>query len=68
MTAKTKTSAGLGARHDRTVQEYQHDTYKLREKLKEPTTCTECGAVFHKGRVNWARSQQTPMKSSAPLV
>ena len=44
MTAKTKTSAGQGARHDRTVQEYQHDTYKLRGKLTEPTICTECGA------------------------
>ncbi len=53
MTAKTKTSAGLGARHDRTVQEYQHDTYKLRGKLTEPTVCTECGAVFHKGRWTW---------------
>ncbi|HMS83880.1 MAG TPA: hypothetical protein PKD12_09530 [Nitrospira sp.] len=29
MTAKTKTPAGLGARHDRTVQEYQHDTSTL---------------------------------------
>jgi NMD protein affecting ribosome stability and mRNA decay len=54
MTAKMKTAAGLGARHDRTVQEYQHDTYKLRGKLKEPTLCTECGALFHKGRWTWA--------------
>lgn len=53
MTAKTKTPAGLGVRHDRTVQEYQHDTYKLRGKLKEPTVCTECGATFHKGRWTW---------------
>jgi NMD protein affecting ribosome stability and mRNA decay len=35
------------------VQEYQHDTYKLRGKLKESTLCTECGAVFHKGRWTW---------------
>jgi len=25
--------AGLAARRDRTVQEYKHDTYKLRGKL-----------------------------------
>ena len=53
MTAKGKTPAGLGARHDRTVQEYQHDTYKLPGKLKEPTVCSECGALFHKGRWTW---------------
>jgi hypothetical protein len=29
MTAKTKTSAGPGARHDRIVQEYQHETSRL---------------------------------------
>ena len=44
---------GLGARRDRTVQEYQHDTYKLKGKLKEPTVCPQCGAVYHKGRWSW---------------
>lgn len=53
MTGKSPTPTGLGARRDRTVQEYQHDTYKLRGKLKEPTVCAECGAVFHKGRWTW---------------
>lgn len=53
MAAKPKSPAGLGARRDRSVQEYQHDTYKLRGKLKEPTVCTECGALFHKGRWTW---------------
>ncbi len=53
MAAKVKTPAGLGARRDRTVQEYQHDTYKLRGKLKGPTVCPQCDAVFHKGRWTW---------------
>ncbi len=37
----------------RTIQEYQHDTYKLKGKLKEPAVCPQCGAVFHKGRWTW---------------
>jgi NMD protein affecting ribosome stability and mRNA decay len=45
--------AGLGARRDRTVQEYQHDTYKQKGKPKEPTVCPQCGAIFHKGRWTW---------------
>lgn len=54
MAPKIKTPAGLGVRRDRNVQEYQHDTYKLRGKLKEPTVCPACGASFQKGRWTWA--------------
>ena len=53
MTTKSNPASGSGVRRDRTLQEYQHDTYKLRGKLKEPTVCTECRAVFHKGRWTW---------------
>ncbi len=53
MAGQAKSPTGQGVRRDRTVQEYQHDTYKLRGKLKEPTVCSECGAVFHKGRWTW---------------
>lgn len=53
MVAKTNSPAGLGARRDRTVQEYQHDTYKLRGNLKKPTVCSTCGALFHQGRWTW---------------
>ncbi|MGZ8383152.1 MAG: BCAM0308 family protein [Nitrospira sp.] len=50
---KNPTEGGHGARHDRFVQEYQHDSYKLPGKLKEPTVCTTCGALYHKGRWTW---------------
>jgi NMD protein affecting ribosome stability and mRNA decay len=66
MAAKTKTPAGLGARRDRAVQEYQHDTYKLRGKLKEPTVCPECGALFHKGRWTWGAAPSTAEEASCP--
>lgn len=54
MTQYQDDPAGLATRRDRTVQEYEHDTYKLRGKLPEPTVCRQCGAVFHKGRWTWA--------------
>lgn len=56
--------AGLGARRDRMVQEYQHDTYKQRGKLKEPSVCSQCGAVFHKGRWTWG---ERPAKAHETL-
>ncbi len=66
MAEKTKIPAGLGARRDRTVQEYQHDTYKLRGKLKEPTVCPECGALFQKGRWTWGTIPRNAEQTSCP--
>ena len=36
------------------LQEREHDPYHSRAKLKEPTVCPECNAVFHKGRWVWS--------------
>jgi len=40
-------------RRDRLIKEHVHDTYRVRKKLPDPTMCTECRAVFHKGRWQW---------------
>ncbi len=53
MGAGSHLPAGRAPRGDRRIQEYEHDSYKLKGKLKEPTACPECGAVFHKGRWTW---------------
>ena len=45
--------AGSGPRRNRRMEEHEHDTYRLPGKLTEPTVCTECGALFHKGRWTW---------------
>jgi NMD protein affecting ribosome stability and mRNA decay len=37
------------------VQEARHDTYQRRGKLREPTVCPTCGAVFHKGHWTWGQ-------------
>lgn len=39
------------------IAEHQHDPYKSRSKLKEPAVCSECGAVYQKGRWHWLSSQ-----------
>lgn len=44
---------GHSARRDRFVEEYKHDSYKMPGKLKEPTVCKTCGALYHKGRWTW---------------
>ena len=40
-------------RRDRLLRELDHDPYHSKLKLKEPSVCGECGAVFHKGRWSW---------------
>ncbi|MEP6957354.1 MAG: BCAM0308 family protein [Nitrospirota bacterium] len=55
MSTHSRIPSGLGARRDRTVQEDEHDTYKPQGKLKEPTVCRTCGAVFQKGRWTWEK-------------
>ena len=37
MSTHAKIPSGLGARRDETYHEDEHDTYRLPEKLKEPT-------------------------------
>ncbi len=41
------------ARHNGIFQEKIHDTYQISGKLKEPTVCPLCSAVFHNGRWQW---------------
>ena len=51
--------ADAGARKDRLLRERNHDTYKLRAKLKEPTQCPRCSAVFRNGRWQHADDRVT---------
>jgi NMD protein affecting ribosome stability and mRNA decay len=40
-------------RREQLLQEFVHDSYKLKHKLHEPTRCPDCNAMFHKGRWSW---------------
>lgn len=41
-------------RQDRLLREMDHDPYHSKVKLREPTICPECRAVFHQGRWSWS--------------
>jgi NMD protein affecting ribosome stability and mRNA decay len=40
-------------RRTRNWTDYSHDAYAAGGKLKEPSRCKECGAIFHDGRWQW---------------
>jgi NMD protein affecting ribosome stability and mRNA decay len=41
-------------RRNRLLREHVHDTYKIKRKLREPTICPRCAAVYQGGRWQWA--------------
>lgn len=46
---------GERQRRDRLLREHQHDPYKVRAKLPDPTLCPQCGVVFQNGRFQWPK-------------
>ena len=40
-------------RRDRLIREREHDPYKVRAKLPDPTACPDCGAMYRAGRWIW---------------
>lgn len=35
--------------------DFEHDPYRLREKLVEPSICQDCGALYKEGRWRWKK-------------
>jgi NMD protein affecting ribosome stability and mRNA decay len=57
MTGPTKHTDYLRhGRHDRLLRELDHDPYHAKTKLKQPSVCHECGAVYHQGRWVWGEA------------
>lgn len=48
---------------NRMIRERVHDTYKVRGKLKGPSRCPQCGAVYEKGRWSWRRGFDAPAEA-----
>lgn len=62
----TSTVAASPQRHDRLLQEWEHDTYKSKHKLAEPTACPGCGAVFQSGRWQWGSAPASAAQALCP--
>jgi NMD protein affecting ribosome stability and mRNA decay len=57
---------GRYARQDKMIKEKRHDVYRDREKLPEPTLCTDCGALFTGGRWTWKETEAEANKATCP--
>ena len=55
-----------GRDRDRLIQEHDHDTYKSKRKLPEPTVCPDCKAVHHQGRWTWGASPASAHEMLCP--
>lgn len=54
------------SRDDGIFQEFVHDPYKAKGKLREPSVCSQCGAVFHKGRWQWLPAPENAHRAVCP--
>ncbi len=54
------------SRHDGILKERVHDAYKAKGKLPEPSVCSQCGAVFHKGRWQWLLASTNAERTICP--
>lgn len=48
------------------LQELVHDSYKAGHKLREPTRCPDCGAVFQHGRWIWGTAPADAHEERCP--
>jgi hypothetical protein len=53
-------------RMDRLIQEREHDTYKVRGKLPDPTACPECGVMYRAGRWTWGAPPVDAARRTCP--
>ena len=52
--------------HLQMMDEVVHDPYLAKEKLSEPSVCTDCSAIFHKGRWQWGAAQADASQAICP--
>jgi NMD protein affecting ribosome stability and mRNA decay len=53
-------------RRDQLLQDTEHDSYKTKGKLPEPTLCPDCGAVYHAGHWQWLTKPKDAHQTYCP--
>lgn len=53
-------------RRDRLIKEQVHDPYVNKQKIKEPASCPQCGAVYRKGAWHWESAPENAQAHSCP--
>ena len=53
-------------RQDRRIVESDHDPYHAKRKLKEPTVCPQCAAVYSNGRWTWKAATEGAREHVCP--
>jgi hypothetical protein len=66
MSTRGTDPTGRAPRRDRLVEDTDHDPYRARGKLADPTACPECGACFHEGRWTWRSAPADAAKALCP--
>ena len=72
MSHKSTEQGARRTRRGNVFEERVHDAYKSSAKLRSPTRCPDCGAVYHDGRWQWieaaaAISPKNVLSSIEPL-
>lgn len=53
-------------RGDRRLEEMDHDPYHSKLKLREPTVCPDCRAIFTEGRWSWGATPEGAHETRCP--
>jgi len=60
------TDAARQPRRDLKPEQHVASPYRARGKYREPTTCPECGAIFHRGRWQWGTADPAAQAHLCP--
>jgi len=52
--------------HDKRIAELEHDPYKARTHLHDPTVCERCHATYHEARWTWSAAPADAARALCP--